>query len=171
MALAGIVLLLLAAAVWWIARGLQRRTGLPRARVRLDDAGQARVLERPLVSHRYQLTGRPDYLLEHQGKLIPVELKPTRSSRTPYESDILQLAAYCLLTEEHYGERPPFGILRYRDDGWEIPYDDRVRDRLLGALVAMTEAEQAGYATRSHNQPARCKRCSQRDYCDESLVD
>jgi CRISPR-associated exonuclease Cas4 len=161
---------LLAAAVWWTARRLQRRTGLPRARVRLDDAGQARVLERPLVSHRYQLTGRPDYLLEHQGKLIPVELKPTRSSPTPYESDILQLAAYCLLTEEHFGERPPYGILRYRDDGWEIPYDDRLRDRLLDTLAALDGAERAASVSRSHNQPARCMHCSQRAHCDESLV-
>jgi hypothetical protein len=39
-----------------------------------DDAGRQH-LQRPLVSHRLRLAGRPDYLIETAAGLVPVELK------------------------------------------------------------------------------------------------
>lgn len=163
-------LLLVAGLLWWLAMHLQRRSGLPRARLRYDDASAGRRPERALLSHRHRLTGRPDYLLEEGGSLIPVELKPTRRAATPYESDILQLAAYCLLVEEKQGHAPPYGILRYAEQGWEIPYTPALRQRLLETLAQMARAEQAREVARSHHQPPRCAACSQQAHCTQRLA-
>jgi len=162
-------LLALAIALWWVAGRLQRATGLPAARVRYDDSGAGRRLERPLVSHRHRLVGRPDYLLEDGPALVPVEVKPGRRSAVPYEGDVLQLAAYCLLVEEALGRRPPHGLLRYAERSWEVPFDEPLRRRLLATLAAMDRDRVAPDVHRSHDQPARCARCSQRGVCDERL--
>ena len=169
MLVVGIVLLILALLLGVGARRLQRRTGLPVAPIRYDDAS-ARAVERALVSHTHRLTGKPDYLIEERGQLIPVEVKPTRRAATPYERDLVQLAGYCLLVEEQFGQRPPYGILRYAGQSWRVPYDDARRDHLLALLDEMDAAERAGDAARSHDQPARCAACSQRERCDQRLA-
>ncbi|MBA3530886.1 MAG: CRISPR-associated protein Cas4 [Ardenticatenales bacterium] len=164
------LVLLIALLLWGLAGWMQRRTGLPRARVRYDDASEGRVPERPLVSHTYKLTGRPDYLLEHRGRVIPVEVKPRRQAEEPYASDLMQLAAYCLLVEETYGQRPPYGILRYARKSWEIPFDNTLRQSLLKTLELMAQAEQMATVKRSHNHAPQCAACSQRANCDQRLA-
>lgn len=161
--------IIVALALWWVAWRLQRRTGLPNVRVRYDDASAGRPVEKALVSHRYRLTGRPDYLLEVRGRLVPVEVKPTRQATQPRDADVMQLAAYCLLVEEEFDEPPPYGILRYANQSWEIPWNDVSRARLLALLAEMEGAQQARDVARSHNQPARCQGCSQRDHCNQRL--
>jgi CRISPR-associated exonuclease Cas4 len=170
-----IAALLLSLALWlWLrASAMQRGAGLPRARARVlyDDAIQGRPLERALVSHRHQLVGRPDFLIEgRDGVVIPVEAKPLRRASRPYAGDLLQLAAYCVLVEETEGIRPPYGILRYAEQSWEVPFDDALEDRLLARLDEMDEAEELGDAARSHEQAGRCAGCGMREHCDERLA-
>jgi len=164
-----LLLLLAALALWWVAARLQQQTGLPHARVVYDDAGATRIEPPPLVDHRWRLAGRPDYLLEQNGGYIPVEVKPTRRASQPYDSDLMQLAAYCRLVEAHYGKRPTHGILRYASHSFAIPYTEEVEEQLGETLRLMAEAERQGTAHRSHTQAARCRSCSQRAHCDEAL--
>ena len=102
----GLVLLALA---WWLRRG----TGVPWAPLHYDDASGWQRLPRPLVSQRYGLVGKPDYVIQTRHGLIPIEAKPTRTASAPYASDVAQLLAYCLLIEETIGQPPPYGLLRY----------------------------------------------------------
>lgn len=166
----GVAILLLAALfLYWAAGRLQRRSGLPAARIRQSDMSG----ERPgpiLTAEQYRLRGRPDYVLELGGRLIPVEVKPTRSARHPYDSDRMQLAAYCLLIEETSGVAPPFGILRYADQSWELPYTSETRNSLIALLHEMQASSAAHEVDRSHQQPARCRGCSQRPHCDQALT-
>ena len=81
-----------------------------------DDVGAGRELARPLYARRYGLTGKPDYLIERGGAQIPVEVKPGRRAQQPYDSDLMQLAAYCALVEETSGRAPPYGLLCWRTD-------------------------------------------------------
>ena len=62
-----------------------------------------------LRSRRYGLVGRPDQLIRVGNALIPVEQKPT--ARRLQQSHILQVAAQCLLVQEVYRIRPPYGIV------------------------------------------------------------
>ncbi len=75
LALIGLVLL-------WYALKLRRSTGIPWSRVRSQDV-RGRELEKPLYARRYGLAGKPDYLIEKRGQLIPVEVKPTRRASEP----------------------------------------------------------------------------------------
>ena len=68
-----LVVLALFAFCGWLYFSRRSATGLPGALV-YDDAGRQH-LQRPLVSHRLRLSGRPDYLIETAEGLVPVELK------------------------------------------------------------------------------------------------
>ena len=72
-------------------------------------ADDSRRAASTLKSRRLGLVGRPDHLLRSNGVLIPVEQKP--SARKLHASHILQVAAQCLLIEEIYKVRPPYGVV------------------------------------------------------------
>jgi CRISPR-associated exonuclease Cas4 len=165
LALGGLGLwLLLRAGVMW------RRSGLPLGRVTYVDTGALDRCERPLFSSRYQLTGRPDYLVRSSRGLIPVEVKSNAAPDQPYAAHILQLAAYCLLVEEQEGRLPPYGILKYRDRAFEIDYTPGLRAQLLASLDALRRDLLARDVARSHDDPARCRGCGYRDSCDQCLA-
>ena len=155
-------LLLLGVGLALAAGWLWRRTRLPVGLALDSDAG-ARP-GRLLRSGRHGLEGRPDYLIRQGRSVIPVEVKP--SHRRVYRSAALQLTAYCLLVEEHYG-RPPHGILLLRDHAEIVPYTDEMRAELLATLEVMRAAPLV--PPRDHRQPARCRACSLAPLCSEAL--
>lgn len=167
-----LALALVALALALMAAGAlaRRRTGLPWGRVLADDVGAGRALQRPLYARRLGLTGRPDYLIERGGASIPVEVKPGRRAPRPYDSDLMQLAAYCLLVEETTGQAPPYGLLRYADATFRLAYTDEVRARLLATLDEMRELLGEDDAARSHADPRRCAGCGFRASCEDSLA-
>ena len=116
------------------------------------------------------LRGRPDYVVEREGVHIPVEYKSGRTPPRPYDSHVLQLAAYCYLVGEAHGKRPPVGILHYADREFEIPYTEELEDRLLKTILRIQLAQRTGDVHRSHENPRRCLGCSRRDVCPEKLA-
>ena len=159
--LAALFLLLVAsglAALCWSLRK-RERTGLPQGRVIYADTGAWERCEEPLFSKRHLLTGRPDYLVEERGRVIPVEVKSALSPPIPYRSHVLQLAAYCLLVEEEYGQPPPYGIIKYHDQALAIDYSSRLRAELLDTLAKMRHDLAADDVIPSHSNPNRCRRC------------
>ncbi|MFQ3662721.1 MAG: CRISPR-associated protein Cas4 [Chloroflexaceae bacterium] len=168
--LGGIVLSL---ALLLLALGfaLRWRAGLPWGRIAAADVGVGRPLERPLVAARYGLTGKPDYLIERGGVLIPVEVKPGRRALRPYDADLMQLAAYCLLVEETTGRAPPYAVLRYASATFRLDYRPDVRRRLVALLAEMHALLDADDVARSHDDPRRCAGCGFRELCDDALAD
>jgi len=163
-------LLALALALIVAALVLRRRTGIPWRRVAYSDTGAWQRAERPLLSERYGLVGKPDYLVEKGRWVIPVEVKPTRRAPEPYPSDIMQLAAYCLLVEDSLGVRPPYGLLRYAETTWRIDWTPRLQRELLAMVAEMQQENPRRSSARSHADPGRCAGCGFRDQCDEALV-
>jgi hypothetical protein len=88
--LVSIVLLLIA---WLMRRHAQHQIGKSLSgRILYTDTEANREI---LTSDRYSLSGKPDYILEEHGELIPVERKSRAvNSRGAYDSERLQLAAY-----------------------------------------------------------------------------
>ena len=164
----GLAVLLLAVLLLVWGLRLRHKTGLPWAPVVAQDT-DGHTLDKPLFARRIGLTGKPDYLLELRGRTIPVEVKPGRRAARPYESDLMQLAAYCLLVEETSGEAPPYGLLRYAERTFRLDYTSQVRDELLTLLDEMRAALQAPACTRSHDDPRRCRGCGFFEQCDEAL--
>lgn len=164
-----LLLALVGLALLWLARRLRARSGLPAGRVVAADVGSWRRLGQPLFSRRHGLTGCPDYIVADGADLIPVEVKSARAPARPHTSHILQLAAYCLLVAETSGRRPPYGILRYADRTFQIPYTRELEEQLLDILEEMRGDLAAGDAPRRHRDPRRCAACGYRDVCDEAL--
>jgi CRISPR-associated exonuclease Cas4 len=164
LAVGGVALL-----VW--SRRAYRQTGLPPGRVIAADTSRWRRAESPLISRRWGLVGRPDYLMATADGMIPVEVKASRRPAAPYLSHLLQLAAYCLLVEETSGRRPPYGILHYSDATLAIPFDDALRQSLIETMAALRRDETRPVVARSHAEAERCRRCGVRYACDQRLAD
>ena len=164
------LLIILALVLFGLALWLRRRTGLPWARIIAADTGAERTLERPLFSPQYGLTGKPDYLIAHGKTRIPIEVKPGRRATTPYPSDLMQLAAYCLLVEDQFGQSPPYGLLRYVEATIRLDYTAAVRAELLAILDEMHDLLDADDVARDHADPRRCAACGFRDACEDSLA-
>jgi CRISPR-associated exonuclease Cas4 len=179
------LLVLAAATAATAARREARRTGLPAGALLYSDTGKpvGRIApaevgaegvrqERPLVSESLGLVGRPDYLIEAEGGVVPVEIKSTAcpAGGRPYDSHVAQLTAYCLLVEDVLGQSVPFGIIRYRDREVRVEYTDELRGAALALLEEMRAARDADDVHRSHEDPRRCAGCSMRDVCAEALA-
>ncbi|HEX7312324.1 MAG TPA: PD-(D/E)XK nuclease family protein [Pyrinomonadaceae bacterium] len=153
-------------------------TGRPVGRVAGTEVGRdGKQQERPLVSETLELVGRPDYLIEAEGGVVPVEVKSTACppGGRPYDSHLAQLAAYCLLVEDVLGATVPYGLVKYRDQEVRVEYTDEMRERALALIDDMKEdmydySVEGREVHRSHDEPRRCAGCSLRDVCAESLV-
>ena len=93
-----LIALIAAALAWFVGRGLFARTGLTTRDILYADVGSTFPQPAPLVSKRYRLSGKPDYLVRVKEGIAPVELKSSRSpsSGRPYDGHLFQLAAYCI---------------------------------------------------------------------------
>jgi len=159
------IALLVGASRIGVATGV--RIGAP---ILASDVGvePAVMLEAPTLG----LRGRPDYLLRERGRgrIYPVEVKPTRDSTTLYEPDMLQLAAYMLLTESAYGrEFAGYGVVRYRSTEFRVALSRDLRRRCLAAAESVRAARRALDVHRSHDVRARCWGCAVGNHCDEQL--
>jgi len=154
--------------LWWAGRQ-RRASGLPPGRIISSDTDRWDKVEKPLYDPISGLTGRPDYLVEENDFLIPIEVKSSRAPSLPHDSHIYQLAAYCLLVERTYGKRPPYGILRYRDQTFSIDYTPTLQNELENLLDAIRLQQRRGEAGRSHQEAARCARCGYRSICNQRL--
>ena len=164
------ITLILALLVWLHANRGIARSGIPEGRVASQDADRRRELHRPLVSLRYGLTGKPDYMVETAEGLVPVEVKSRNSlSSGPYASDSAQLTAYCVLVEDAIGVTPPYGVIQYADRPWRIQYAPQAREQLLQVIEEMHGVRGSPSVHRSHTQPGRCRACGFRGVCEERI--
>lgn len=164
--------LLLLAAVWlfWWAGRQQRHLGLPSGRLLYEDSGAQAQPQDLLLAEDLGLLGRPDYLVRAKEGLVPVEVKSGRTPQRPYETHILQLAAYCALVQRNYDQRPPYGILRYPERSFQVPFTAELEARLMAVLNEMHAVLAAGLEQhRSHAVAARCRACGYQELCAERL--
>ncbi|MFN3741576.1 MAG: PD-(D/E)XK nuclease family protein [Anaerolineales bacterium] len=165
------LLFFLLAIVFFLRSERQRKaSGLPSARVIYSDTSQWRALEKPLYDAALGLVGRPDYLVEKDGMVIPVEVKSRPAPLAPYESHLFQLMAYCLLVERIYGRRPAYGILHYSDVDFAVEYTPERENAILNLLAEMQRDRLRTFVARSHEDAARCVRCGFRSICDQRLA-
>lgn len=164
-----IVALAMAALLLLLSLILRRRAGLPEGRIVYADPGMWGKVEKPLYDSTLGLTGKPDYLVKNHNQVIPVEVKSMWAPREPYDSHRLQLGAYCLLVERSLGQRPLYGLLRYRNRTFRIPYTSSFEDEVIGILEDIRDHKDLEEVCRSHEHPNRCARCGYRNRCDQRL--
>ena len=166
-----LALLLLAIFILWQSSRQQRDAGLPGGRVIYTDTrAWGAPLEEPLFDSKLGLTGKPDYLVEQKGHIIPIEVKSGRAPESPYDSHIFQLAAYCLLVEKVHGKRPPYGLIHYPTRTFAVDYTPALESSLLDILADIRRDDIRTEVDCSHDEPARCRRCGFRSGCEQKLA-
>ena len=162
LALLGIILL-------WISGRQRRITGLPAGRVIYSDHDFWGRVEKPLYDPTFNLTGKPDFLVERGDVIIPVEVKSGRVKTAPYDSHIYQLAAYCLLIQQSFGIKPLYGILNYANKDIAIDYTPQLEQEIIILLRDIRSQERRRNVERSHQSPIRCRRCSYLAACNQAM--
>src|SRR5947209_1851354 len=121
--LIGLLLIVIAVGLVLLLALSRREAGfgsLTKARIYQDSPQRPDEL---LFASSLPLCGKPDYLIQTATGIVPVEYKSGRvAPSVPYPSHVFQVIAYCLLVAEHYGHRPPHGILKYQDREFTIAY-------------------------------------------------
>jgi len=100
----------------------------------------------------------------NEGRHIPVEIKIRDPPEVPFESHVMQLAAYCFLLEEA-GYRVEEGILVYKGKTvkeFRIPYTNELKARLVLIVDEMRKVS----SIPPKQQSRKCKACSVREYCE-----
>lgn len=131
-----------------------------------DLAGAGRLLEDP----DWDLTGTPDYIMETDSGLVPVEVKTGKTPARPFESHAMQVACYLRLLEATTGRSPKYGLLTYPDRIFQVQWDAARRASLRKLVDAIHAAELEGKADRDHAHVGRCRGCARRDECDQRLA-
>lgn len=170
MLIGAFALFLIALALLWQATKRRKALGLPAGRIIYTDTQGWRAVEKPLFDPINHLVGKPDYLVEEKDQIIPVEVKSRPVSTAPFDAHIYQLAAYCLLVEQHFGKRPPYGILHYPNRTYAIEYSPALESTLLELINEIQQKDRQKEVPRSHDLSARCTRCGFRYTCDQKLL-
>lgn len=165
-----ITLFLLALLLFWQAARQRKSAGVPAGKIIFSDTQDWGLVEKPLFDPLLELTGKPDYVIQKGKQLIPVEVKSSKVSNSPYDSHIYQLAAYCYLIERETGIRPNYGILHYPNRTFRIDYSTDLESAFLDLVSEIRYQERRTTVNRSHEAPQRCASCGYQESCNQSLV-
>ena len=116
------------------------------------------------------LRGRPDQIVIIDGEFIPVEQKTGRVPKKPHDSHRVQLLAYISLVETNTKKSPPYGILKYsEEDVHQVFWDQHAKDSLFTSIKEVQKLMIEGGAKRNHEREGKCRNCSRRHACEQSL--
>lgn len=116
------------------------------------------------------LRGRPDQIVIIDGEFIPVEQKTGRVPKKPHQSHRVQLLAYISLVETNTKKSPPYGILKYgEEDVHQVFWDQHAKNSLLTSIKKVQKLMVEGGAKRNHEREGKCRNCSRRHACEQSL--
>ncbi|KYC41077.1 CRISPR-associated protein Cas1 [Scytonema hofmannii PCC 7110] len=126
-----------------------------------------------LISEELGIRGRVDALRTREGETIPYEHKRGRCHRDEnkqpqaWESDKLQILAYCCLLESSLGIPIQEGRIRYHADNVlvRIPLDDLGRAAVRGAIEKARNLRQSTHRPPVTDNERLCTRCSLAPVC------
>ena len=125
-----------------------------------------------LKSRKYNLAGRPDFMIKENDLRIPVEVKTGRRPKAPFFSHVLQIGAYCLLSEETFQKSPTHGQIRYgfENEPHNVDWEPKLKTLVLEKIEEMNDVlEGRTKAHRNHKRVGKCNSCSRRKGCPERL--
>ena len=125
-----------------------------------------------LKSRKYNLAGRPDYMIKESDLHIPVEVKTGRRPKAPFFSHVLQIGAYCLLSEETFQKSPSHGQIRYgfENEPHHVEWEPKLKNLVVEKIEEMNDILDGKMeAHRNHKRAGKCNSCSRRNGCPERL--
>ncbi len=179
MVILAIAILVLAVIIIWQSSRLIKKEGLPEGKLIYSDHRQWESVNKPLFDRAIGLTGKPDYIIKKGKQFIPIEIKSGNNKPSIPDSHVFQLAAYCYLVDKEFHQRPTYGIIHYaphnnnqQNQGqrtYAINYTKSLESTLVATIEQMRSIDHRQEMFRSHQSPARCKRCGYRLTCDQRL--
>jgi CRISPR-associated exonuclease Cas4 len=146
----------------WLARRERRLLGIAHGGLVAADDSDLGIAT--LRSDRHGLVGRPDQIMCVGKAYIPVEQKPT--ARRVYPSHVMQVAAQCILVQEVYGERPPYGVVVLEGGRSErVAFTAELELRVLETMSAMRRILTTGQGPGPRWIEGRCTPCGYRSVC------
>jgi CRISPR-associated exonuclease Cas4 len=146
------------------SRGLRARLGV--AAGSIVSADDSRLRAPNLYSERLGLVGRCDHLMREGGVYLPVEQKPT--AQRLHDSHVLQVGALCLLIQDVYGRRPPYGIVVLAGGRQErVPFSTDLERRVRSTMGQMRRILAAGRPPGREWVAAKCCACGYHPVCWE----
>ena len=117
-----------------------------------------------LRSQKLGLHGKID-VLEEDGVVTPVEQKRSESGEY-FESDELQLAAYCMLLEDNLDDPVNVGYIytRSNDQRHTVSIREWHREQ-IGEIVSVIQSMEFDDVPPLVDNPNKCEKCSTRQYC------
>ena len=123
-----------------------------------------------LLDTKTGLRGRPDQIIIIDGEFIPVEQKTGRVPKKPHQSHRVQLLAYISLVETNTKKAPPYGVLKYgEEDAHQVFWDEHAKELLHSSIKEVQKLMVEGGAKRNHEREGKCRNCSRRHACEQSL--
>ncbi len=120
----------------------------------------------PLLATSLPLSGKPDYvILSPEGVPIPVELKLSVEAEEPQRHHVMQLAAYFVILEDRYEQPPAYGVLRYANKDFTIPYTDALKRKVARRLAEMERCDEQHPPALTHQLPSKCHTCPFQPIC------
>ena len=166
------------AASWQLQRVLLSENALELVRkdVDLDQAADVAYSDDDastnlLIDKETGLRGRPDQIVIVDGEFIPVEQKTGKVPVKPHQSHRMQVLAYLHLVEVSTKKSSPYGVIRYgKENLHQIDWTGAAKQELFSAISEVQRLMVEGGAKRNHERPGKCRNCSRRYACSESLV-
>ncbi len=160
-----LALLLAAAAYALLARWTRsRRASLGISEGRIVAADDSLIRAPTLRSARLGLVGRCDHLLRVGDAYVPVEQKP--SARRLQPSHILQVGALCLLVQDVYGARPPYGVVVLADGSQErVTFSEELERGVVRTMAEMRRLLATGEPPGPRRVGAKCRACGYHPVC------
>jgi CRISP-associated protein Cas1 len=126
-----------------------------------------------LVSEELGLRGRVDAIRTRDGQTIPYEHKRGRCHRDEkkqpqaWESDRLQILAYCYLIESALGIKITEGRIRYHADNAlvHVPFDDQGKETVEKAIATAQQIRTSTHRPPVTENERLCTRCSLAPVC------
>lgn len=119
-----------------------------------------------LRSERPKLVGRPDRVVRTGKYLIPEEWK---SAKRVSHGHRLQVIAYCLLIEERYGMRPPYGVVVNDGDRVVVRNTEELRLEVMAIAEEIRKRRRLLGEEIEVRQPlAKCRACGHRGNCGQA---
>lgn len=163
----GSILVLISKFFRYYTRRLKDKYHIQKGKVSYSDLSDSGSV---LFSKKYRISGKPDYIVNENGKMIPVEFK-TGSYSYPLKNHVFQLAAYCHLVEENYGGFVPFGVLVYDQvSEHRVSFDPCLRFELESTIKEMRSVLKTGRIVLNHSNSGRCKGCSMKGFCKNKFL-
>lgn len=146
------------------SRRLRARLGVTGGSI--VSADDSRLPAPNLYSERLGLVGRCDQLMREGRAYLPVEQKPT--AQRLHDSHVLQVGALCMLSQDVYGRRPPFGIVVLAGGKQErVPFSTDLERRVLSAMGQMRGILAAGEEPGPDWVAHKCCACGYHPVCWE----